>query len=195
MHLSELAAKQPDKPAVIMADGSARLTYSQLDQGSCQVSRLLAALGVGPGDHIAVLMANRLEYFPIAWGAQRRGTYWTPVNWHLTADEASYIVEDCGAKVLFAAPETADVAARIAARLPGLTVFVTGTDHPGLLRYEDAVAAQPAVQPPDEVEGMYFLYSSGTTGRPNGVLRESTSPPFGTGSGLDLLMQGVFGFG
>jgi acyl-CoA synthetase (AMP-forming)/AMP-acid ligase II len=140
-------------------------------------------------------MANRLEYFPIAWGAQRRGTYWTPVNWHLTADEASYIVEDCGAKVLFAARETADVAARIAARLPGLTVFVTGTDQPGLRRYEDAVAAQPAVQPPDEVEGMYFLYSSGTTGRPKGVLRESTFPPFGTSSGLDLLMQGVFGFG
>src|SRR6201986_732962 len=195
MHLSDLAAKHPDKPAVMMSDSSAQLTFAQLDRGSCQVWRVLGSLGVGSGDHIAVLMANRLEYFPIAWGAQRRGTYWTPVNWHLTADEASYIVEDCGAKVLFAAPETADVAARIAARLPGLIVFVTGTDHPGLQRYEDAIAAQPAGQPPDEVEGMYFLYSSGTTGRPKGVLRESTFPPFGTGSGLDLLMQGVFGFG
>jgi len=150
---------------------------------------------VGPGDHVAVLLANRLEYFAIAWGAQRRGTYWTPVNWHLTADEASYIVEDCGAKVLFASPETADVAALIATRLPGLTVFVTGTDHPGLRRYEDAIAAQAASQPPDEVEGMYFLYSSGTTGRPKGILRESAFPPFGTGAGLELLMQGMFGFG
>src|ERR1700753_1096663 len=174
MHLSELAAKHPDKPAVMMSDSSAQLTFAQLDRGSCQVSWLLAGLGVGPGDHVAVLMANRLEYFAIAWGAQRRGTYWTPVNWHLTADEAGYIVEDCGAKVLFASPETAEVAARIAARLPGLTVFVTGTDHPALRRYEDAVAAQPAGQPPDEVAGMYFLYSSGTTGRPKGVLREST---------------------
>src|ERR1700722_3771664 len=195
MHLSELAAKHPDKPAVMMSDSSAQLTFAQLDRGSCQVSRLLASLGVGPGDHIAVLMANRLEYFPIAWGAQRRGTYWTPVNWHLNADEASYIVEDCGAKVLFASPETADVAALIAARLPGLTVFGTGTDHPGLRRYEDAIAAQAASQPPDEVEGMYFLYSSGTTGRPKGILRESTFPPFGTGVGLELLMQGMFGFG
>jgi acyl-CoA synthetase (AMP-forming)/AMP-acid ligase II len=157
MHLSEIAAKQPDKPAVIMADGSRAVTFAELDKQSCQVSRLLAGLGVGPGDHVAVLMANRLEYFAIAWGAQRRGAYWTPVNWHLTADEAGYIVEDCGAKVLFASPETADVAARIAARRPGLTVFVAGTDHPGLLRYEDAVAAQAAGHPPDEVEGMYFL--------------------------------------
>jgi long-chain acyl-CoA synthetase len=100
MHLSELAARHPDKPAVIMADGSRAVTFAELDSGSCRVSRLLAGLGVGPGDHVAVLMANRLEYFAVAWGAQRRGTYWTPVNWHLTADEAGYIVEDCGAKVL-----------------------------------------------------------------------------------------------
>jgi long-chain acyl-CoA synthetase len=194
MHLSELAARQPDKPAAIMADGSRTVTFAELDEQSCRVSRLLAGLGVGPGDHVAVLMANRLDYFAIAWGAQRRGTYWTPVNWHLAPDEASYIVEDCGAKVLFASPETADVAGRIAARLPGLTVFVTGTDHPGLRRYEDAIAAQAAAPPPDEVEGMYFLYSSGTTGRPKGILRESTFPPFGTGVGLELLMQGMFGF-
>jgi long-chain acyl-CoA synthetase len=194
MHLSEIAAQQPDKPAVIMADGSRTVTFAELNKQSCQVSRLLAGLGVGPGDHVAMLMANRLEYFAIAWGAQRRGTYWTPVNWHLTADEASYIVEDCGAKVLFASPETAEVAARLAAWLPGLTVFVTGTDHPSLRRYEAAVAVEAAGQPPDEVEGMYFLYSSGTTGRPKGILRESTFPPFGTGVGLELLMQGAFGF-
>jgi long-chain acyl-CoA synthetase len=194
MHLSELAARHPDKPAVIMADSSRAVTFAELDSGSCRVSRLLAGLGVGPGDHVAVLMANRLEYFAVAWGAQRRGTYWTPVNWHLTADEAGYIVQDCGAKVLFASPETAEVAALIAARLPGLTVFVTGTDHPGLRRYEDAIAAQAPGQPPDEVEGMYFFYSSGTTGRPKGVLKESTFPPFGTGVGLELLMQGMFGF-
>src|ERR1700743_2174571 len=103
-----------------MADGSAMVTFSQLDRGSCQVSRLLGPLGVGRGDHVAVFMANRPEYLTIAWGAQRRGTYWTPVNWHLTEDEARYIVEDCGATVLFASPETAAVAARIAGRLPRL---------------------------------------------------------------------------
>jgi non-ribosomal peptide synthetase component F len=53
MHLSEIAAKQPDKPAVIMADGSRAVTFAELDKQSCQVSRLLAELGVGPGDHVA----------------------------------------------------------------------------------------------------------------------------------------------
>jgi long-chain acyl-CoA synthetase len=195
VHLSELAEAQPDKPAVIMADDSAILTFSQLDRGSCQVSRLLASLGVGRGDHVAVFMANRPEYLTIAWGAQRRGTYWTPVNWHLTEDEAGYIVADCGATVLFASPETAAVAARIAARLPGLSVFVAGTDHPGLRRYEDAIADQASEPPPGEVEGMYFFYSSGTTGRPKGILRETAFPPFGTGVGLELTMRQAFGFG
>jgi long-chain acyl-CoA synthetase len=194
MHLSELAAAAPGKPALVMADGSATVTYAELDHRSCQVSRLLAGLGVGPGDHVAVLMANRPEYFEIGWGAQRRGTYWTPVNWHLTADEAAYIVEDCGARVLFASPETAGAAAQIAARLPGVIAFAVGADQPGLRRYEDAIAGLPGDPPDREVEGMYFFYSSGTTGRPKGILRASTFPPFGTGVGLEPLMQRVFGF-
>ena len=126
VHLSDLAAAMPAKPAVIMADGSRTVTYGEMEHRSIQVSRLLAGLGVQAGDHVAVMLANRPEYFEIGWGAQRRGTYWTPVNWHLTADEAGYIVEDCGATVLFASPETAEVAAQITARLPGVTAFVTG---------------------------------------------------------------------
>lgn len=116
MHLSEIASRAPDKPAVIMADGSRALTFAELDRRSLQVSRLLSEFGVGPGDHVALMLANGPEYFEIAWGAQRRGTCWTPVNWHLTAAEARYIVEDCGAQVLFASPETAEVAAQIAER-------------------------------------------------------------------------------
>ena len=198
MHLSEQAAAAPDQPAVIMADGSGAVTYAELDRRSCQVARLLADHGVGPGDHVAVMLANRPEYFEIAWGAQRRGTYWTPVNWHLTADEAGYIVEDCGATVLFASPETAEVAAQIGARQPRIAVFVTGGEQPGLpgvASYEDAVAGLPASPLPDEVEGIYFFYSSGTTGRPKGIKRQNAFPPFGTGIGLEVLLKAAFGFG
>ncbi|HXW46105.1 MAG TPA: acyl-CoA synthetase [Streptosporangiaceae bacterium] len=195
MHLSELAAQAPEKAAVVTADGRVRVTFAELDARSRQVSRLLAGLGVGPGDHVAVLMANRPEYFEIGWGCQRRGTYWTPVNWHLNADEAGYIVRDCGATVLFASPETAQLAAQIAAQVPGLTTFAVGGDGAGLLSYHDAIAGLSAGPLPDEVEGMYFYYSSGTTGRPKGILRSWTFPPFGAGVGLEPLLAGVFGFG
>jgi long-chain acyl-CoA synthetase len=199
-----IASADPAKPAVIMAGGSTGfeastvLTYGELEHHSRQVSRLLAGLGVSAGGHVAVMLANRPEYFEIGWGAQRRGTYWTPVNWHLTAGEARHIVADCGASVLFASPETADVASQIAAGLPGVRTFVTAgarPDLPGLASYEAAIADLPADPIPDEAEGIYFFYSSGTTGRPKGIKRETTFPPFGTGVGLEQLMRLVFGFG
>jgi long-chain acyl-CoA synthetase len=197
VHLSEVAAARPDHPAVIMADGGGSVSYGELDRRSCQVSRLLAGLGVGPGDHVAVMLANRPEYFEIGWGCQRRGTRWTPVNWHLTPDEAGYIVADCGATVLFASPETAAVAAQIAATRPGLSAFVTGgaPDRPGLAGYENAIAGLPGHPLPGEVEGIYFFYSSGTTGRPKGIQRVHTFPPFGTGIGLEQVLRTAFGFG
>jgi long-chain acyl-CoA synthetase len=195
-----IADVPPGKPAVIMSDGSGLVTYGGLEARSRQVARLLAGLGVGASDHVAIMLANRPEYFEIAWGAQRAGTYWTPVNWHLTAAEAAYIVADCGATVLFASPETADVAAG----LPGVTVFVTGgerPDLPGVHNYEAAIAGLSA-EPIDpgagegaEVEGSTVFYSSGTTGRPKGIMRAAEFPPFGAGVPLDLVMRFVFGFG
>jgi acyl-CoA synthetase (AMP-forming)/AMP-acid ligase II len=195
VHLSEIARAAPDRPAVVMSDGSRAVTFADLDRRSLQVSRLLSGLGVQTGGHVALMMANRPEFFEIAWGAQRHGTYWTPVNWHLTAPEAQYIVEDCGAQVLFAAPETADVAAQIAERLPRVTVVGVGGERPGLASYERAVAGLSSDPLPGEVEGIPFLYSSGTTGRPKGIKRQHDFPPFGAGLGLEQLMQGAFGFG
>ncbi|HEY2508331.1 MAG TPA: acyl-CoA synthetase [Streptosporangiaceae bacterium] len=194
----EIAAQAPDKPAVVTADGSQVVTYGQLERRSRQVSRLLASLGVQTSDHVAVMLANRPEYFEIAWGAQRSGAYWTPVNWHLTAAEAAYIVEDCGASVLFSSPETADTAAHISARLPGLRTFAVeggAGDLPGLADYEQAIADLPDDPVTGQIEGSTLFYSSGTTGRPKGIRRATEFPPFGTGSALDLVMSFVFGFG
>ena len=201
-----IADVPPGKLAVVMADGSRPVTYGELEARSRQVARLLASLGVRVGDHVAIMLANRPEYFEIAWGAQRAGTYWTPVNWHLTAEEAAYIVADCGASVVFASPETAAAAAR----LPGVTVFVTGDDQtaapdgvgrpdavgrPGLASYEAAIAGFSAEPIEAEVEGSTVFYSSGTTGRPKGIKRAAEFPPFGTGLALDQVMNLVYGFG
>jgi long-chain acyl-CoA synthetase len=195
VHLSEIAARDPDKPAIVMADGGGTVTFGELDRRSLQVARLLDAHGIGTQDRIAIFLPNRPEYFEIAWGAQRHGVYWVPVNWHLTADEVAYIVADSGAQVLFAAPETADVAAAIARTSPELkAAFVIGGEYPGLASYEEAIEAQPAEPMDGETEGITFFYSSGTTGRPKGIRRSHEFPPFGTGLALDYLMAFVFGF-
>jgi long-chain acyl-CoA synthetase len=196
VHLSEIAAAAPEKPAVITADGRRVLTYGELDRRSRQVSRLLASLGVQSGDHVALLLANEPEYFEVAWGAQRRGTYWTPVNWHLTADEARYIVRDCGARVLFASRETAEVAALMAAEEPGLAVFVTGDEQEtGLASYKAAISAQFTEPIDNEVDGAVCFYSSGTTGRPKGIKPKHAFPPFGSQATLPMVMSAAFGFG
>jgi acyl-coenzyme A synthetase/AMP-(fatty) acid ligase len=95
VHLSEIA-RTPDKPAIVMAGSGRVVTYAELDRRSRQVAALIRARGLGPKDHVALLMDNSPEFLEVAWGAQRAGLYWTPVNWHLTA-EAAYVVHDCGA--------------------------------------------------------------------------------------------------
>ena len=90
-------ATRGDAPAVIMATSGEVVTYRELDDRSKQVAQLLRAAGLRPGDHVAIMLENHPRYFEIFWGAQRAGLYTTPINWHLTAEEAGYIVEDCGA--------------------------------------------------------------------------------------------------
>jgi long-chain acyl-CoA synthetase len=196
MHLSEIASQTPDKPAVIMSDGSRQVTFAELDRRSRRVAALLRGHGVQATQHVAILMDNVPECLEVAWGAQRAGTLWTPVNWHLTEDEAAYVVEDCGARVLFASEGTADLAARIVARTPGLeAAYVAGGVRDGLRDYTAARDSAPGDEDRTEVEGSYFFYSSGTTGTPKGINPHHAFPPFGTGLPIDHVMATSFGFG
>src|SRR5882762_6553542 len=89
-----------EHPAILMAGSGARLTYAELELRSNQVGDLLRSYGLHRGDVIAILMENHLRFLEVAWGAQRSGLYYTAINWHLVPDEISYIVNDCGARVL-----------------------------------------------------------------------------------------------
>jgi long-chain acyl-CoA synthetase len=189
-------ATRGDAPAVIMATSGEVVPYRQLDDRSKQVAQLLRAAGLQPGDHIAIMLENHPRYFEIYWGAQRAGLYSTPINWHLTAEEAGYIVEDCGAAALFVSSALTGVARDLDGHLGDvrLRLMLDGTAD-GWESYEDAIAAQPAEALPDEVEGSYMFYSSGTTGRPKGIKPGIPPAAFGTGGGaLVGLIQMMYGF-
>src|SRR6201999_3354844 len=115
-HPSHHARIAPDKIAYQMAGSGAAITYRELDAQSNQGAQLFRALGLAAGDHIAVLMENRLEFMAICWAAQRSGLYYTTISRYLTRDEIDYIVTDCGARVVITSESCAEVIAALAER-------------------------------------------------------------------------------
>ncbi|MET0711805.1 MAG: acyl-CoA synthetase [Jiangellaceae bacterium] len=185
-----------DAPAVIMATSGEAVTYRELDERSKRVAQLLSAAGLRPGDHIAIMMENHPRYFEIFWGAQRAGLYTTPINWHLKADEAGYIIEDCGATAVFVSAALAGVADELSGYLGNVKVrlMLDGTVD-GYDSYEQELAKYPTEPLHDETEGTYMFYSSGTTGRPKGIKPTIVPQPFGAGGGALIgLIQMMYGF-
>ncbi|MBN8890319.1 MAG: AMP-binding protein [Rhodospirillales bacterium] len=178
MHPGEHAARTPGKPAVIEADTGAVLTWRELDERSNRLAQFLYSEGLRPGDHIALFMENHLRYSEVVWAALRSGLYITAINRYLTADEAAYIVDDCGARVLVSSLARAEVAAALAGRMPGCRrrLMIDGTIA-GWESYETAIAGFPPAPLAEQWAGDTMLYSSGTTGRPKGIKRTPANLP------------------
>jgi long-chain acyl-CoA synthetase len=156
----------PDAPAV--DDLTRQRTRGELLDRARRLGRwMLADGGVPVGGHLSVLMGNRVELIDLLLAAQQNGTWLTAVNWHLTASEVAYILDDSAATILFTDPEH-EAVAREAAAAAGheVPVVVAGPEL-------DALAAHPDDEPfaLDGPGGGTMLYTSGTTGRPKGVKR------------------------
>ncbi len=172
-HPAYHATVYPDKVAYQMLHSGETMSFAELDIASNRAAHALKHLGVGIGEHIAFLLENRLELLVLAWAAQRSGVIYTPVSRYLTAAEAAYIVEDCGAKVFISSAKLADVASQIKQSLTH-TVSYQMLDHTlaGFSRWDVLCAKMPATPVGEQCAGASMLYSSGTTGRPKGILRD-----------------------
>lgn len=191
MYPGAFADTTPDKPAVVMDDGRT-LTYRELEEASNRIAHLFRAAGLKTGDHIAFILENRPEVFTVAWAAQRAGLYYTAVSTRLGPEEAGYIVDDCGARVLVASAETLPVASRIEAPKVELRLLVDG-GHEGWESLDEAAAQHPPTPIADQAEGADMLYSSGTTGRPKGVKAPLPAGEFPQMSPVGVLCQMLFG--
>lgn len=160
------ARARPDHPAIIMAGTGETVSYRELDERSNRLAHLWYERGLRRGDHVAILLENHPRWFDALWAALRSGLYYTPVNWHLTAPEVAYIVNDCGARSLVTSASLATKVADVQVEVP----LVIDGQIRGWERFEAAVAEQPATPLDHEPEGAGMYYSSGTTGRPKGIV-------------------------
>ncbi len=174
MYPGKYAARQPDHPAVIMAQTGAVLTYGELEARSNRLAHLLRARGLHRLDHYAIFMENNAHYVECCSAGARTGVYYTCVNSFLTPEELAYILNNSESRILITSEAKRGVAA---AALKSclkieLCLIVDGEgEGERVQNLEEATAAYPATAVADECLGTGMLYSSGTTGRPKGILR------------------------
>ena len=162
-------SRQPDSSAIYYLGETT--TYGELDERSNRFASGLVAHGVSAGQRVAMVDKNCPEYFEVMFGAAKAGAVFCGVNWRLTAPEAGYVIRDSEATVLVVGAEFAGMLAEVQADLPEVrTILVVGSaEH----SYAKWLSAQPATDPgrgTDPEEIVCQFYTSGTTGRPKGVM-------------------------
>ncbi|MBI3734527.1 MAG: acyl-CoA synthetase [Chloroflexi bacterium] len=193
MYIGAMAAKFPDKPAVM--GGGESITYAELDARSNQLAHLFRAWGLRSGDGIAVLIGNEPRFYEFYWAAMRSGLYFTPINTHLSPGEMAYIADNCEAKVLVVSAALRDAAQQIAGQLPHVQRRVVVNDRlAGFASYPQVVGDVPAAPLAFVREGMAMLYSSGTTGKPKGVRVPLPDTPPGVGIPAGIRLAVLFGY-
>ena len=170
-----------DKVAVV--HGTERWTYRELAQRVQQLAAALRAAGVGPGDRVAYLMPNVPEMIVAHFAVPLAGGVLVAINTRLSAEEVRYICDHSGAVVLVVDPASAPTVAPLAGTLTTVRMVVTTADPaspvaaepvPGSISYEQLLAGAAGEPLPwtvdDELATIAINYTSGTTGRPKGVM-------------------------
>ena len=180
MYPGKHAATDPQRPAFIMAQTGAVVTYGELEARTNRLAHLLRARGLSRLDHYAIFMENSPRYLEACGAGERAGLYYTCINSYLTAEELAYIVNNSEAKILVTSDAKRDVALAALGSCPKieLCLVVDGRgDGKRVQNLDEATAPYPATPIADEALGTPMLYSSGTTGRPKGILRPLPMQP------------------
>ena len=201
------AAAQPEKPAVIddrqgagpsgpaqraggersHQAGRAPMTWSfaELNAQANRLGNALHGLGIRPGETVVWCGMNSPGVVRMMHAARKAGVTSVPLNYRLTAEEASYIVADCGAAAVYADAEFAEHFARVRPAAPRLRHVLhyglEGAAPPDGMHDADALVAAASDAPPSvdwaAASDSTMIYTSGTTGRPKGAVRSGVGNP------------------
>ena len=187
----------PEKVAFQMCESGEQVTYAQLNDRANQVAHLISDLGILPGDHVAVLMNNCRELMELCFGLDRSGVYYTLISTRLTTDEMAYIVQDCGAR-LFVYSSALELADKdLFSKLPNTLNCMRVGPSVEQWKHKDWTAEcskMPTSANAQALQGGDMLYSSGTTGRPKGVLWPLPKTAAGQHTMLVKLLAPLFGY-
>ncbi len=165
------AAERGDTTALI--DGDRSFTWNDLADRAARTAQALAASGVGEGDRVVFFDKNSAEHFDVFYGAAMLNAVCVDPNWRLAPPEVQFIVDDAKAKVVVVSAEFAELIDGIADQLPTVEKIVVIGDHATHDSFETWIGGFDPVDPEVSSTGSdiaFQLYSSGTTGRPKGVM-------------------------
>lgn len=159
--------QRPDHLAVVCETES--LTYAELDQRASALAHVLRAAGAEPGGRVAVMLPNCIEFVECLAATAKLRCASLTLNWHLRSEELSWILHDSGAQVLVAHTDLRDV---VEAAANEITVLWVGDDYEMHL---DAADAPPITY--GWPTSWPVIYTSGTSGRPKGVVHGAVASP------------------
>jgi len=171
--LERCVYRYPDKIGVI--SGNTRKTYKEIDKRVNAFVQGMEQLGLKKGDRIAILSKNSYYYAEILFGCAKGGYCALPVNWRFQEKELEYVIQDSEANAIIFQEEFQEIIDRITATSPNLRhrVILGKNESEALINYESLIGSSSATEPNKKVnaEDLYLLvYTSGTTGRPKGVM-------------------------
>ncbi|MCC8936374.1 AMP-binding protein [Bradyrhizobium sp. Arg68] len=180
MYTGKHAHLRPLQPAFIMAGSGEIVTYRELEARNNRLAHLFRRRGMKRLDHYSIFMENNNRYLEACGAGERAGLYFTCVNSFLTPGELAYILTNSQSRILITSQLKLDVAREALKECPQveLCIVVDGEgESERIVGLTQATAGLPSTPIADEALGTAMLYSSGTTGRPKGIVRPLPEQP------------------
>jgi long-chain acyl-CoA synthetase len=180
MYTGKHAHLRPLQPAFIMADTGEAVTYRELDARCNRLAHLFRNRGLKRLDHYAIFMENNSRYLEACGAGERSGLYYTCVNSYLTPVEVAYILTNSQSRILITSKAKLDIAREALKECPKVELCIVADgegESDRIVGLREVTAGLPNTPIADEAVGTPMLYSSGTTGRPKGILRPLPEQP------------------